>query len=92
MRAAAVLALLVAGPAGAADCDKRDAVIAGLATRYGETRQIVGLAGEVLMELFASSETGTWTITLTLPGGLTCLVAAGSDFENLPEPPAPPNL
>lgn len=44
----------------------------------------LGAQGAV-MEVFASSETGTWTITVTTVHGLTCLVASGQAFEALAE-------
>ena len=57
-----------------------------LADRYGESRQSIGLgANNAVVEVFASSETGTWTITVTTPQGLTCLVASGQAFEALAE-------
>lgn len=67
-------------------CDARDRVLSFLADRYGETRRSVGLAGEgTVMELFAADDTGTWTITVTLPNGQTCLVASGAEFEAVTE-------
>jgi hypothetical protein len=70
----------------APQCDSRDAVTALLADRYGETRRAVGIAGEAaVMELFAADSTGTWSITMTLPDGRTCLMASGSNFETLAE-------
>lgn len=66
----------------APQCDTRDRVTALLADRYGESRRALGLAGETaIMELFASDATGTWTITLTLPDGQTCLMASGAGYE-----------
>lgn len=66
----------------APQCDSRDRVIAWLADRYGETRHALGLAGDAtVMELFASDDTGTWSITLTLPDGQMCLMASGSGYE-----------
>jgi len=64
-----------------------------LAEAYGETRQSMGLgAGNAVVEVFASDASGTWTITVTAPGGITCLVAAGQAFEAVAEsPPAPGN-
>jgi len=54
--------------------------------KYGETRQSIGLGGNnTLVELFASIETGTWTITVTTPAGKTCLMASGQAFEALKE-------
>jgi len=49
---------------------------------YGEIRQFVGLAtNNVLLEMFASPETRSWTITGTNPGGEMCLLASGFAFE-----------
>ncbi len=71
---------------GRMQCAKRDAVLAKLATGYGEVRQSIGLAsGNAVMELFASADSGTWTITVTLPNGMTCLVASGQSFEEVAE-------
>ena len=66
------------------NCGQRDAVIERLASAYGETRQSIGLGGNNrVMEVFASTETGTWTITITLPDGMMCMVASGQSFENI---------
>ncbi len=35
------------------------------------------------MEIYASDETGSWTIIVTLPDGMACLVAAGQSYEAL---------
>ena len=42
-------------------------------------------ANNAIVEVFASDQTGSWTITVTAPGGLTCLVASGQAFEELAE-------
>ncbi|WP_432450595.1 hypothetical protein [Aliiroseovarius marinus] len=74
-------------------CGQRDAVVERLAETYGETRQSIGLASNSqVIEVFASSDTGTWTITMTTPQGLTCLVAAGRGFERLDEELTPAAL
>jgi hypothetical protein len=66
------------------NCAPRDVVLAQLATKYGETRQSIGLgSNNAVVEVFASDETGTWSITVTAPGGLTCLVASGRAFEEV---------
>jgi hypothetical protein len=63
-------------------CGPRDAVVERLATGYGENRRSLGLAANnAVIEVFASAETGSWTITVTLPNGLMCLLASGQDFE-----------
>lgn len=68
----------------APQCDSREAVTALLADRYGETRRAVGIAGQsAVMEVYASDTTGTWSITMTLPDGMMCLMASGSNYETL---------
>lgn len=64
------------------NCAERERVVERLANKYGESRQSIGLApNNSVVETFASLETGTWTITVTNPAGLTCLVASGQAFE-----------
>ncbi|RDC72265.1 hypothetical protein DLJ49_11555 [Rhodovulum sp. 12E13] len=67
-------------------CGQRDAIVKQLAEAYGESRQSIGLRSDnAVMEVFASEETGTWTITVTMPSGMMCLVASGRAFETLEE-------
>ena len=68
-------------------CGPRDDIVVVLAERYGETRQALGLTDGAVMELFAASGTGTWTLAFTMPDGSMCVVAAGTDYE-----PAAPAL
>ena len=68
------------------NCHTHEAVVTRLAERYGETRQSIGLAANnAVVEVFASLDTGTWTITVTTPGGPTCLVASGHEFQAIAE-------
>ena len=68
------------------DCAPRATVIERLAGAYGETRQSIGLAqNNAVIEVFASTTSGTWTITVTSAAGVTCLVASGQAFESLAE-------
>jgi hypothetical protein len=61
-------------------------VIKTLAERYAETRRSIGIAANnMVMEIFAATESGTWTITVTTPQGMTCLVASGQGFEAINE-------
>ncbi|NIZ08349.1 hypothetical protein [Pseudooceanicola sp. HF7] len=87
------LALLSGTTALARDraCAPRDVVLNRLAASYGETRQSIGLgANNQVMEVFASKESGSWTITVTSAAGITCLIASGQSFETLAE--ALPNM
>ncbi|MGR3634441.1 MAG: hypothetical protein ACU0BK_00780 [Shimia sp.] len=68
------------------NCAARDTVLTQLAERYGETRQALGIAQQgAVIEVFASEISGSWTITVTLPNGSTCLVASGQAYEHLAE-------
>ena len=85
--------LLATGHAfGAPDqCAPRDRVLERLASKYGESRRSIGLApNNAVVEVFASDDTGTWTITVTTATGTTCLVASGQSFETLAEAPVKP--
>ncbi len=75
------------------NCAPRTTVVDRLAGQYGETRQSMGLgSNNQVVEVFASANSGSWTITVTLPNGMTCLVASGQAFETLAEVlPAPGN-
>lgn len=73
------------------NCAPRDEVVKRLAGTYGEVRRALGLARQgAVMEVFASDQSGSWTITVTLPNGITCLVASGQEYEELAEA-LPPN-
>lgn len=89
IQALSVLAFCTALPGAAmaqANCAPRDAVVTRLAEKYGETRQSIGLgSNNAVVEVFASGDTGTWTITVTKTDGMTCLVASGQAFETLAE-------
>ena len=66
----------------APQCAQRPQVIDILAQKYGETRRSIGIAANnTVMEVYASAETGSWTITVTMPDGVTCLMASGQGYE-----------
>ncbi|MEP1765710.1 MAG: hypothetical protein ABJJ53_03495 [Sulfitobacter sp.] len=68
------------------NCGPRENVVTRLAEGYGETRQSVGIgANNAMVEVFASDETGSWTIIFTMPTGVSCLVASGQSFEEVAE-------
>jgi len=77
-----------ASQAQTANCGDRTKVVERLASKYGEVRQSMGLAqNNGVLEVFASPDSGTWTIVITLPSGMTCLVAAGEAFEAVEDAP-----
>ena len=64
------------------NCAPRESVVERLANDYGETRQSVGLADGGMVEIFASA-TGSWSILVTTPDMMTCLVASGQSWEQV---------
>lgn len=79
---AGLIAAAQAARAQGPQCAPRAAVVEQLAERYAEAPQAMGLtANSLVMELFASRESGSWTITVTSPQGLTCLIASGQGYE-----------
>jgi len=72
----------------AAPCQERGAVLAKLAKNYAEAPVAIGMAsnGGVLEVLAAESETGSFTIIVTMPNGMSCMLASGRHFEMLPAP------
>lgn len=64
------------------NCAPRPHVLERLSDKFGETRKGIGLgSNNAVVEVFSSDKTGTWTITVTMPNGFTCLVAMGEAFE-----------
>ena len=71
-------------------CAERTKVIKRLADKYGETLQSLGLHQDnAVLEVYASDNTGTWTILLSRPNGTACLVASGKMWEAEADPLTP---
>lgn len=80
--------MILATQAGyaAPQCAKRTMVLDQLGQKYGETRRGMGVAANnTVMEMFASDTSGSWTIIVTLPDGMSCLVASGQGYESVAE-------
>lgn len=90
--AGALLALVILSPdANAQTCAEHSKVIANLEKTYSETPVSMGLASNgSLIEILASKNTGTFTIIMTLPNGVSCVMAAGESWEDLPKRVAGP--
>src|SRR5690554_1283061 len=76
--AVSVHSALIALPALAqAPCAPHDALVATIADSFGEALQGVGLqSNSTLLEIYVSDESGTWTILVTRPDGMSCMIAA----------------
>ena len=72
-------------------CVGHEDVVEQLTAKYGEQRMFIGLHKDgFVMELFANPKTESWTVLLTRPNGVSCIVAAGEagsllDPETLPD-------
>lgn len=63
-------------------CGERVDIIDTLKTRYHEMPISMGLAGNGgVVEIFASNK-GSWTIIVTRPTGVACVVSAGEAWES----------
>lgn len=72
----------LADGSGSAPCGKRDDLLSHLSQKYSEKPVAMGLAtnGSVV-EVLSSKDSGSFTIVYTMPNGMTCLMAAGSNWE-----------
>ena len=86
-RLALFIAILVLPASAAAEpkaCSKRTEVISHLAKKFKEAPAALGLASNGgLVEVLTNGNGSTWTIILTMPNGISCLVATGEDWQNL---------
>lgn len=79
------MALMITSvPAQAMNCARREQMVERLKTRYSETLTGGGLqassSAQTIVEVWSSRETGTFTVILTTPEGLACVVATGTDW------------
>lgn len=81
-----IAALLLMGMASAfaqSVCGDRAEIIKVLGNKYQEAPRAFGIAGQRnLAELFVS-KSGSWTMLMTKPEGVTCILATGQSWEEL---------
>ena len=88
----AAITVLVPTPAAAQEvvnggapvvCDDRSTIVSSLSNDYKETRNSIGLANTgSVVEVFSATD-GSWSLVVTRPDGISCLVAAGKNWESL---------
>lgn len=80
--------VLVAAPHAHAvqiQCAKHSLMLNFLAKKFSEKPAAMGTVNsDRYMQLFVSSG-GTWTIVITETDGQSCIVAAGENWESLPQ-------
>ena len=85
---AILLAAAVGAPtaaiAASPKCGPRADLLKELAKQYREAPVAVGLVNSgALVEVLTSESGATWTILLSRPNGMSCLVAAGAEWQAL---------
>ena len=82
---AAAVALWPFSAHGQAACTEREQVTTHLAKKYSEAPVAIGMVSNGnILEVFSSEHGETWTVTMTTPQGLTCLIAGGDTWETIP--------
>jgi hypothetical protein len=63
-------------------CVEHDEIVAHLSKKYQESQFASGTIGQIaVMEVFVG-KTGSWTVVITGLDGMSCIVAAGENWEN----------
>jgi hypothetical protein len=82
--AAAMASLNAASATAQVVCGKRAEVLAGFAKAYHEVQSAIGIADSGGLIEVLVSPSGTWTMVVTKPGGLTCIIGSGRDWNTRP--------
>ncbi|NCM96488.1 MAG: hypothetical protein AUK60_01455 [Rhodobacteraceae bacterium CG2_30_10_405] len=76
-----------------AACTNRSALIEQLMGRHSEELSALGYqTGAQVMEIWSSPKTGTWTVLITHPDGISCVVASGTNWTQHIFTPLPPGV
>ena len=82
------VSLLLWGQTAAAQqpaCTDRTDVLDHLSNKYSEAPVAMGIANNGgVIEILSSKTGNSWTIILTMPNGMTCMIAAGENWELIP--------
>ena len=92
---AAMLGLFVTSQAAAEEartCATRGEALAHLSDKYSEAPIAMGLTNKgAVIEVLTNKSGTTWTIIITMPNGVSCMVAAGEGWELVRQVAAGPN-
>jgi len=65
-------------------CVKRTALVDHLSKEFKEAPVAIGIVDNgALLEVFSTVDGATWTVAVTTPNGITCLVATGQSWEDV---------
>ncbi|MEM6578016.1 MAG: hypothetical protein AAF678_05950 [Pseudomonadota bacterium] len=88
LKAGLLIALMSTGlPSYASNCADRDMIVERLKSKYHEELAAGGIqkaaTTNAIVEVWASHKTGTFTVLLTRPSGVTCIMATGTDWHQM---------
>jgi hypothetical protein len=65
-------------------CGPHDAIIKVLNAKFQENQRAIGLINEkAMMEVYISPQ-GTWTMVVTNEAGMSCVLATGEGWDEMP--------
>ena len=62
-------------------CAPREIVLERLNDMFSESRRSIMVTGGQIVEIFANLESGSWSLIMTRPDGITCMIGAGNSYE-----------
>lgn len=69
----------------APNCVKRKDLLKQLEARFSEVPVAMGVSENGgVVEVFAAKDGATWTVTITMPNGFSCMLAAGEAWQDVP--------
>ena len=82
---AAISLTSIAGKAEATPpCGNHDKIVNVLGNKFKESRRVMGVVNsKAIMEIFMSPQ-GTWTMVITDTNGISCITAAGEEWQDIP--------
>ncbi len=89
----ASLVLASSSAFAAPQCNSRDKVLELLSKKYSEAPVAVGVTNNGgLVEVLSTGDGNTWSIIITSPQGMSCLVAAGEGWRLIEQIAMDPQL
>ena len=81
----AISLVSIAGKAEATpQCGDHDKIVDVLGNKFKESRRVMGVVNsKAVMEIFMSPQ-GTWTMVITDTSGMSCITAAGEEWQDVP--------
>lgn len=81
---ALAIGLIATASTASASCGAREVLIQGLESKYSEKLAARGLQqnarGSAIVEIWASEDSGTFTVLMTNANGQSCIMASGTHW------------